>query len=327
MSYVSFGHGGSATQWHLPGTATNLLPAPITGQAPVPNALTSGALTPAWDATLFGGLVGYTGAGGRQVFDVVNGWNSVKNAFLQLDVGGKYGFDGFVQVDVNASAVTESVDLLLQGVKRGNTVTGAGDDRVEIQMLSNESTWNNEFRVSTGAGGDVVVLKGLDRDAQLLSADATYEAMTGGAWGGVWNTSGSYTKTFVDLGAGNDKLIGHGSADDARGGAGDDILDGGAGDDTLAGGTGDDVLNGGAGADRFAFGTGLGDDVVLDFSLAGGDVVALLGFGGALDSFDEAMAAAAQVGTDTLITVQGEGTILLRGVVKEQLTANDFVFA
>ena len=285
-------------------------------------------MAPAWDATLFNGLVGYADAGGRQVFDVVNAWNSVKNAYLQLDAGGAgaYGFDGFVQVDVNASAVTGDLDLLLRGVKRGNTVTGAGDDRVEIQMPTDSDGWNNEFRISTGAGDDVVVLKGLNRDAAQIS-DATYQSMAN-AYLGEWNTSGSYTKTFVDLGTGDDKFLGHGSADDARGGGGD-VLDGGAGDDTLAGGAGDDCLNGGAGADRFVFGQGLGDDVVFDFAPgnAAGDVVALLGFGEALDTFEEAMAAAAQVGTDTLITVHGEGTILLRGVAKEQLTAGDFAFA
>jgi len=304
---------------------------PANGTVPVANALTSGALAPAWEATLFNGLVGYTGAGGRQVFDVVNAWNSVKNAFLQLASGGKYGFDGFVQVDVNASAAAgaESVDLLLQGVKRGNTVTGSGNDRVEIQMLSNEKYWDNEFRVSTGAGDDTVVLRGLDRGGQLASDDATYEAMTGGAYLGEWNTSGSYTKAFVDLGTGNDKFLGHGSADDARGGVGDDVLDGGAGDDTLAGGAGDDVLNGGAGADRFVLGPGLGNDVGFDFSAgeAVEDVVGLAGFGETLDSFAEALAAASQVGGDTPIAVRGEEAILLRGVAKESLTANHFAFA
>jgi Ca2+-binding RTX toxin-like protein len=326
-SYVSFGNGGSATQWYLPGTDTAGLTAPIGGTAPVADALTSGELKkPAWDATLFNGLVGYS-EGDRQVFDVVNAWNSVKNAFLHLNGGAKgaYGFDGFVQVDINASDVNGNLDLLLEGVKRGNTVTGHGNDRVEIQMLSNGGNWNEEFRISTADGDDFVVLKGLDRKAEVNAGDITYASMSNAS--GDWNTSGSYTKTFIDLGAGNDKFQGHGSADDVQGGAGNDLLDGGAGDDRLAGGTGDDWLNGGAGADCFVFGPSFGDDVVLDFNLSAGDVIALVGFGEDLNSFTEAMAHAAQVDGDTLITIGGEGTILLRGVQMGSLSEGDFAFA
>jgi RTX calcium-binding nonapeptide repeat (4 copies) len=49
------------------------------------------------------------------------------------------------------------------------------------------------------------------------------------------------------------------------------------GDDVLFGGAGNDRLEGGAGADRFVEGAGLGFDTVVDFDLAGGDLVGLSG--------------------------------------------------
>jgi len=95
-------------------------------------------------------------------------------------------------------------------------------------------------------------------------------------------------------GAGNDTVIGGPGDDILFGGAGNDVLEGGAGDDHLFGGTGDDILYGGAGANVLVGGAGAdifrlgtpgayggalvgatgpdaGPDIVVDFSLAGGD--------------------------------------------------------
>lgn len=95
-------------------------------------------------------------------------------------------------------------------------------------------------------------------------------------------------------GAGNDTVIGGPGDDILFGGAGNDVLEGGAGDDHLFGGAGDDILYGGAGANVLVGGAGAdifrlgtpgayggalvgatgpdaGPDIVVDFSLAGGD--------------------------------------------------------
>ena len=45
------------------------------------------------------------------------------------------------------------------------------------------------------------------------------------------------------------------------------------GDDTITGNAGDDTITGGGGDDFFAFGSGAGDDVILDFSA--GDTIDL----------------------------------------------------
>ncbi|MEC8677200.1 MAG: hypothetical protein VXY54_15340, partial [Pseudomonadota bacterium] len=57
--------------------------------------------------------------------------------------------------------------------------------------------------------------------------------------------------------------------------------------DTLFGGAGNDTLHGGGGADHFAFQAG-GQDVIVDFTAAAGDRLALAGqpIGGVFDTAD-----------------------------------------
>lgn len=60
----------------------------------------------------------------------------------------------------------------------------------------------------------------------------------------------------IDGGAGNDVLIGNGSADQLLGGDGDDYLSGRVGNDAIDGGGGDDLVMGGLGNDSIVGGTG-----------------------------------------------------------------------
>ena len=93
--------------------------------------------------------------------------------------------------------------------------------------------------------------------------------------------------------------------------------------DTLIGGTGNDVLFGGRGADNFVFDTqGGGNDIVLDFT-AGTDILDL-GSNAAFDSFVEIMAAATQVGQDTIFDFGDDNTLTLKGVIASELTEADF---
>ena len=87
---------------------------------------------------------------------------------------------------------------------------------------------------------------------------------------------------FIDGGSGRDYLVGGNGNNTIRGGTGDDniqtadgndhlqgqdgndSLSGGLGDDTLDGGAGSDTLYGASGADVYLFGTGSGQDTLLD---------------------------------------------------------------
>ena len=126
---------------------------------------------------------------------------------------------------------------------------------------------------------------------------------------------------MLNGGSGNDTLIGNG---------GIDSLNGGAGDDTLIGGAGNDLMNGGANNDTFVFAAGFGADTISQFdanAATGQDMldVRLLGINAA--NFD-ARVAIADLGNDTLVTIDGSATITLlgvNGVGANAITQQDFI--
>ncbi|WP_139122456.1 calcium-binding protein, partial [Veronia pacifica] len=61
-----------------------------------------------------------------------------------------------------------------------------------------------------------------------------------------------------------DKFTGNASDNVIEGMGGDDTLSGGAGNDTLIGGQGDDILAGGEGSDTYRYGSGQGDDTIVN---------------------------------------------------------------
>ena len=93
------------------------------------------------------------------------------------------------------------------------------------------------------------------------------------------------------------------------------------------GGTGDDVMTGGAGDDTFVFTDDHGRDTITDFlaGAAGGDVIDLRRLTAAA-AFTDVMAAAAQVGDDTVIDFGDGNSITLLGVDATQLEEQDFLF-
>ncbi|MGZ3370289.1 MAG: beta strand repeat-containing protein, partial [Caulobacteraceae bacterium] len=89
--------------------------------------------------------------------------------------------------------------------------------------------------------------------------------------------------------------------------------------------TGASTLTGGTGADIFRVTTALtGAAAVTDFSQDQGDKIDLSAFG-SLRAFSDVVAAAQQVGSDTVITLGGGGTLTLTGITLANLTASDFV--
>ncbi|SNZ20117.1 hypothetical protein SAMN06265368_3219, partial [Cohaesibacter gelatinilyticus] len=87
-------------------------------------------------------------------------------------------------------------------------------------------------------------------------------------------------------------------------------------------------LLGEAGDDIFIFATGDGDDTVMDFVAGAGsdDVIELSGIAG-FSSFAEVLAVASDQGSDTLITLDADNSILLKDVSVSDLHQDDFRFA
>jgi Ca2+-binding RTX toxin-like protein len=102
----------------------------------------------------------------------------------------------------------------------------------------------------------------------------------------------------------------------------DNLIFGGLGNDTLSGGAGDDALIGGAGNDTFVFGAGFGNDQIIDFS-SGHDKIEVRN--GLFADGNAALAAAAQVGNDILITANASASLWVKNFNLANLRASDFV--
>ncbi|TBC87276.1 calcium-binding protein (plasmid) [Rhizobium leguminosarum] len=108
--------------------------------------------------------------------------------------------------------------------------------------------------------------------------------------------------------------------------SGNETITGTTSGDTIHAGSGDDTLVGLAGDDAFVFRSDFGHDTIKDF-VAGAGTVDVIDLGSDLFAdFASVMAAAAQAGTDTLITHDPNNSILLKNVALTSLHQDDFRF-
>ena len=145
-----------------------------------------------------------------------------------------------------------------------------------------------------------------------LHGNAGNDTVSGGG-GGDWVVGGK-DQDLLDGGDGDDVVLGNMGNDTAVGGWGADVVRGGQGDDSVAGGEGADwlsgdrgfdFLSGGAGADTFHVFAEAGSDRVLDFNVWEGDRVNVL---------PGSHYTVAQVGADTVVTVDGQAQLTLANV-------------
>lgn len=100
------------------------------------------------------------------------------------------------------------------------------------------------------------------------------------------------------------------------------VISGTAGPDVLFGGTGNDLLTGGAGTDTFVISKGYGSDTITDFQAGtGGDVLRVQNYGFA--TFANFLAAATQVGADTVVTLSSTETLTLQNFTLSALVADN----
>ena len=247
--------------------------------------------------------------------DVIDG----RGGFDTLDLSGA---TGPVTVDVAAGTVSGAglgsdrfmnIEKLLFGAADDIVTGGNGDDAFDggagndsLKGGAGNDTLRGDAGQDTidGGSGDDAVFGGLGNDV-----------IKGGS--GVDRLDGGEGDDAIDAGSGNDVLLG---------GAGNDRLDAGSGDDRIEGGAGADILTGGSGHDAFVFAAGFGKDEVTDFRTSGSSSDVLEFDIGLFADFDDAMGAAAQIGTDTVFTIDADTTLTLKGVHLASLAADDFRF-
>jgi Ca2+-binding RTX toxin-like protein len=223
----------------------------------------------------------------------------------------------------------EGNDTLDGGIGSDLLSAGIGNDLVVIQSMPVSEL----DTVDGGVGTDTIDFSAFNSAVwiDLVSADGT-EVWTRD---GIDLASGSWRKIAelvrVENANGSifsDELYGDSGANVFFAAAGNDKLFGRDGNDTLVGGAGDDLLSGGIDNDSFVFAFGFGKDTISDFAagVGVGDVIEFAGFGASFDSFTEVMAAATQVGSNTVIAFDVSNTITLNNVTRSLLVADDFRF-
>jgi len=200
-----------------------------------------------------------------------------------------------------------------------NTISGgAGDDTITGAAGADY--------IDGGSGYDIVRL---DFDGLGVGTAISINLATG-----VHSGNAALGDVYVNVeqfNAGNydDTMIGGAGAEVFLGSYGWDSLDGGGGNDRLDGGYGNDRLRGGTGADVFVFAEYNGTDTISDFSVSGGDVIRLgrnMNGNGISDAATLLATALYDAGPDTVIILGRENFITLTGVLRSQLSVDDFQF-
>ncbi|WP_071832407.1 hypothetical protein [Pararhizobium antarcticum] len=234
---VEFGNGGASTLSSLVDATQAALAAQV-------GALQDGDVSEASDTigssiltqSVAVGAVGSAGSGtGGTVkiefdpsanaydFDVTSAWNSVKNVKAVSDDSENVTFSNFVHVDVILGGV-EASTVNIMDAKRGNVVTGQGNDTVNLTTLTNDAGWSNAFTINTNGGDDNIVIGA---------------GNTGVAGAGV--TNGSLTTFTINSGTGVDTI---------------DLSAISAKASFVTGGKGADLMMASGGVDTFVFAVG-----------------------------------------------------------------------
>ncbi|MEW7009975.1 discoidin domain-containing protein, partial [Lentilitoribacter sp. EG35] len=212
----------------------------------------------------------------------------------------------------------ENENVFLKGTAGDDVLIGSdGDDYLDGGA--------GDDSLSGGAGNDTIVI---DDDDTSYSGDAGIDTLVyEGTQNKQYDLEGSTFENII-FGAGDDFIWGTGDANNIAAGDGNDNLDGRSGDDFLDGGAGQDEITGGDGNDTFVFTANMGNDVITDFvtGLNSDDVIEIRGLL-SFDTYAEVLAAAADDGTNTTITIDADNSITLNNVVVADLHQDDFRFA
>ncbi|WP_436173901.1 calcium-binding protein, partial [Mesorhizobium sp. LjNodule214] len=241
-----------------------------------------------------------------------------------------YGFDGDDTLNANAGNDTltggAGTDALNGGSGNDTYVFNSSDgsdtvydtggtDTIQLgagltaaNVIFNVSTSGNDLLISDGVSGDQIKLVN-----QYVGTSYQIETLIYGDGTTISLTSG----LPIVGGTGNDTL---------NGGSAKEAIYGFDGNDTLNGGAGNDTLVGGAGNDTFIFRSGFGLDAVADFTAGSGsdDVIEIAN--DVFADFASVLAAATQVGTDTVITHDSSNVLTLKNVALANLHQDDFQF-
>ncbi|WP_317205107.1 beta strand repeat-containing protein, partial [Janthinobacterium sp.] len=216
-----------------------------------------------------------------------------------------------------SAAVIFTTDTIIQG---GSTATVNGTTANDHIFVNSANTTVNGL-----AGDDVFSFN--------IGAAADHHTIAGGAGIDTLDFASETTAITANLATGtaSGSQIGTvtvNTVENVTGGSANDILTGDLNANMITGGAGNDTLTGGAGIDTFIYTPAFGFDTITDFTAGAGTThdVLQLSLGAQFSSLAQVIAAATQVGANTLITIDANDTITLNNVTKTALVASNFVF-
>lgn len=245
-------------------------------------------------------------------------WVGPQDGFLTIDLAadGSAGADGVIdqrkEIAFTDWATGTTSDL--EGLRI------AFDSNGDSVLDNRDARWS-EFRIWQDLNQD-----GKTDAGELKTLDEwgiTSISLTAGSGETSPRSDGSQVGATIDY-----------TRDDGTSGKGGDVsltievleIVGGTGDDILTGGRSDNHFTGGSGSDVFVFASGFGKDTITDFVAGSGTDDAIEFDDAVFADLSAVLAAASQVGDDTVITYDGDNTITLKNVTKTNLHTDDFRF-
>jgi|GEM_PF-2573877 len=278
-----------------------------------------------FDDILIGGQTAFDAPGTFEQFAGMGGNDTLKGG------GGfdraSYDSDGNISVGltINMAAGIVTGDPVLTGTDTLDSIEGVrGSVLADTYVATgfgagstNAGSFGTFNEFEGFAGNDTVTGNGNTRIA-FYTADSTVtvDLLAGTAVGG------NFVGTDTILGGVN-AVAGSNFDDVIKGDNAANVLDGRLGKDKLTGLGGNDRLTGGSGADEFIFGLGSGLDVVTDFE-ANGDADKLVFSNSVFADAAAAFAAADQVGSDVVITIDPNNSVTLANYSLANLSTGDF---
>ncbi|KOF18491.1 hypothetical protein AC244_14110 [Ensifer adhaerens] len=247
-------------------------------------------------------------------------------------------YSGNASFDLATPLVTFANGTTEQILNIENVTAGSGNDTITGSAANNTlNGGNGNDALNGGIGNDV--LNGGDGDDvhngglgnDLLIGNVGADKFDGGDGSDTLdftyyssNASFNLAASVVTFANGSTEQILN--IENAIAGSGNDTITGSIADNTLNGGIGNDTLTGASGNDTFVFKPGFGKDTITDFT-AGAASDDVIEFGNTVfANFEAVLAAASQVGVDTLITHDANNTITLKNIAMANLHADDFRF-
>lgn len=222
-----------------------------------------------------------------------------------------FGADGHEGGGDDTSTYRTVNEVLLQGTGFLN-LTPTNPLQIKIPIAPNDGR-NDIAPPSKGGVTEGAVFTYANGD-KIFTGSFNGDTILGGT--GNDELNGHFGDDALNGLNGNDVVSGGAGNDTLYGGLGDDILMGDSGDDTLDGGAGNNFLSGGSGVDKFVINPGSGNDTIVDYNKADGDIIKFA-FANAQNAF-----VPEKSGNDLILHV-GNGASIENVIIKDFFTQYD----